>query len=506
MLSQPSGRAAQQHVADGDAQWARGQRDSAQLHYQVAIARDSAVSTRALFRLAMLASDHNRLKTAAALLEVYMRLEPQDDEGRLALARTLAWDGRYQAAMALYDDVLSRDSTYRDAEKGRARVVAWRGDLAQSEQLWRRLVARYPNDAEAWIGLAQVQRWSGRARGADSAMRRAIAIAPGSADAWSQWAWVRAELAGASEPTVVRGTDSDGNRATSYAMTVLARAAGPLRLRFTGSHRDAEYQSLRGASSGAQASLRWSPPGRSLSLSAQAGATRLTSRAGSERAQARILGLVAFSGSGAISSHVHLGATLSRTPFDETATLIAGGIAISGIDTDLSVALPHRVALDAGLGGARVHGGRLPNARRSAVGSMRWTVRRGLSLSAAARGLAYDTTGRADGYFAPHRFALLEGGARFVVGRDLGWGATLDGGLGRQSIRFSSSDPTSRHGAARGAVTLRYAPSPGYELEVAGGASTVASPFAQAAAVYSARWCSLRARLPIFRAAPPQVP
>jgi len=112
--------------------------------------------------------------------------------------------------------------------------------------------------------------------------------------------------------------------------------------------------------------------------------------------------------------------------------------------------------------------------------------------------MAYDTTGRADGYFAPRRFTLVEGSVRQVFGRDVGWGATLEGGIGRQGIRFSAGDPIRGNMAARGSVALRFTPVRGYEVEAAGGASSVASPFAQGAAEYSVTWFSLRGRILTF--------
>jgi hypothetical protein len=112
--------------------------------------------------------------------------------------------------------------------------------------------------------------------------------------------------------------------------------------------------------------------------------------------------------------------------------------------------------------------------------------------------MAYDTTGRTDGYFAPHRFTLVESSVRRIFGRDRGWGGALEGAVGRQGIRFASGDRTSGTLASRGSVVLRYSPLAGYQVEAAGGASSVASPFAQGAAGYSATWFSLGGRIKLF--------
>ncbi len=515
-------------IVAGDAAWSRGARDSAYLFYHAAVQRDSGASTRALFRLGVLEGNRNRLDDAAALLRAYVRREPGDDEGRIALARVLAWTGRYDESVACYDQVLARDSTYRDAalgraqaltwasrlpeamssyrrwlayapadasaQKGVARIVAWRGDLAESERLWRALVARYPDDVATWVGLAQVQRWAGRAAPADSALRRALQLAPASSDAREELALVRADLDGAAEPAAIRVSDSDGNRSTWYGLTMTSQSLGSWRLRLSGTLRETSLQGAAGTSTGARASATWALPAGRLAATAELGAVHLSSRdAGATSAHTRPQALLRVSG--ALRPRTTVGVSLSKTPFDETTPLIARGIVATAADVDLSMEPWRGIALGGGAGHTRIDGGTVPNARRSAVGVVRWAIRPGWSLSATARGMRYDTTGRGDGYFSPNRFSLLEVGARKVTGRDRGWGVTLEAGVGRQAIRGLASDRTRSNGAARGSVGVRFRPLPGYEMEAAYGVSSVASPFTQQASEYRARSFSVRGRL-----------
>jgi hypothetical protein len=112
--------------------------------------------------------------------------------------------------------------------------------------------------------------------------------------------------------------------------------------------------------------------------------------------------------------------------------------------------------------------------------------------------MRYDASGRADGYFSPDRFILAEGSARQVLGGERGWGAVIEGGAGRQQIRMAAGDTARGSLAVRGALTLRYTALAGYAIEASGGASSVASPYAQDGAGYRVRWFSLRGRLRAF--------
>jgi tetratricopeptide (TPR) repeat protein len=482
-------------LSAGDAAWSRGARDSAYDLYRAVVQGDSGASTRALFRLGLIEGYRNRLDDATELLRAYVRREPQDDEGRIALARVLAWDARYGESIAVYDDVLARDSTYRDAAVGRAQALAWSSHLPEAVASYRRWLAYAPADVEAWIGLAQTQRWSGRAMSADSALRRALQLAPSSTVAREQLRWVRVDLAGSAEPAVVYTDDSDGNRSTFYALTMASRSFGDLRLKLTGTVRETTLRLAEGTSTGSRSSVTWASPARHLAATVEVGAVYLSSRDAGEATRGQTLPHALARMSAMPLPRTIMGLTLSRTPFDETTPLIAGAISISAADLDLSAEPWRGVSLGASAGRATIDGGQIPNARVSAGGVVRWALRPGWSVAAGARGLRYDTTGRADGYFSPNRFSLLEVSARTVTGRDRGWGATVEGGVGRQSIRFLATDSRRSKGASRASAGVRFRPVPGYELEVAYSVSSVASPFAQQAAEYSARSFWVRGRL-----------
>lgn len=552
-------------LASADSAWDRGARDSAAFTYRVAVARDSGISTRALFRLARFEAEQDRLDPAIALLRSYVRREPADEAGKVELARVMSWRGWYAQSLAAYDDILRANANSREASLGRAQVLAWasrfpeavaayqgwlahapgdtaahldlartwswwgkldlaarryaalaqggsreaarglarvtgwQGDLRAAEQLWRSLVAQDSTDTESLVGLAQVQRWSGASRDANVTLGRVLRVAPSHREAVEQRRWVRADLSAAAEPVVSYGSDSDGNRMTFATATWVAPSIGPFRMRVIASGREASLAAQQGRSLGGRASLGVASRGGRVSAAMEGGAVRLTSAGGALGDVSHTRPWLLARATASPTPWLVIGGSSGVTPFDETAPLIASGITTTGADAEVSVTLPRRLALGMGGGWARVNDGTVPNARRSGSAALRWTPQPAWTLSLAGRAMAWDTTGRADGYFAPNRFAFGEASVRRTFGRNTRWdGTAVDVGLGRQHLRFSPTADMTGTGASRVAVTMRFSPLPGAWIEGALGASSVASPFADEAAEYSYRWLALRARLLLF--------
>jgi tetratricopeptide (TPR) repeat protein len=474
----------------------RGRFDQSIAVYDDVLTRDSAYRDAVLGRAQALAWA-GRFPAAVAAYERWLTHSPADTAAELGLARALSWAGSLVAAESRYAGVADRGGS-ADAERGVARVAGWRGDLTRSERLWRALTERYPADAESWLGLAQVQRWAGQTRAADTSLRRALVLAPSSVEALEALQSVRVDLAGAAEPLGTHFTDSDGNRMNTLTVAVISRRVGTARLRLTAAMREADYLGTTGSSTGIRAGLLWSSPGDRIATTTELGATHLSSRSAQRDATAHVRPWAVLRLASRFSTRVAGGVTFSAVPFDETATLIGGGIHTMGLESDMSLTLPGHLSLGVGGGRTTINGGLLPNVRRAVGATARWGGWAELSIAVTARGMAYDTTGHIDGYFAPHRFTLVESSVRKVFGRDRGWGATLEGAVGRQGIRFASGDQTSGSLASRGSVVLRYSPLAGYQVEAAGGASSVASPFAQGAAGYSMTWFSLGGRIKVF--------
>ena len=434
-----------------------------------------------------------RYDASVAAYERWLSHRPEDAEAELDLARVLAWAERFDEAERRYAHA-ERGSAAPGARRGMAQVAAWRGDLHESERRWRALVARDSADAESWTGLAEVLRWSGRPGAAAHAVGRAAALAPASAAVRAQQRWVRSALAPFAEPRVVYTSDSDRNRATAYTVTGSAAAPWDGRLLLVATAREASLGAVRGSAAGARVVTSWAAPRGGVALRAEVGATRQRATVG-DSAVARTLPSGGLRISAAPRRALSLGAGVSRAPFDETAPLIANGIVTTAADADFTLALAPRLALSADAGYARLTGGSAPNRRLAASSLLRWTVRRGASVSAGARTAAYAVDSLRDGYFAPSRFVLVEGGAQLAWGRDLGWNASADLGLGAQSLRARGSSSTRL--AQRATLGVGYRFTPGTDVEAVAGAANVAGAGTVSVGGYRARSVQLRARVRI---------
>lgn len=145
-----------------DEAWKAEKYDVAGAVYDSLVRSDSTAFSIAFFRLATIRAWDKKVVESERLYRRYVVLEPKDAEGRLALARSLAWRGDHTAAVAIYDSVLISDSTYRDAATGRAQTLAWAERMAESLRAYRRWIAWHPDDLEAQLDFARTLSWNGQ--------------------------------------------------------------------------------------------------------------------------------------------------------------------------------------------------------------------------------------------------------------------------------------------------------------------------------------------------------
>ena len=162
-------------VRAADSAWAAGRFPEAKVGYLQVIGLDSTGSSRAVYRLAVLRSWDGDLAQAIPLFARYTRLEPQDEEGRIALARAYGWAGQWATAVAVYDSILSRDRTYRDAALGAAQTLAWAGRFDQALHRYDRWIAENGKDGEAALARARTLAWAGRLNTAEASYREIVA-------------------------------------------------------------------------------------------------------------------------------------------------------------------------------------------------------------------------------------------------------------------------------------------------------------------------------------------
>ncbi|HEX4468089.1 MAG TPA: tetratricopeptide repeat protein, partial [Gemmatimonadaceae bacterium] len=479
-------------LAAGDQAWSAGRFDDAVERYQAVLEQDST-SLRALFRVATVLGWRHELERSAALFRVYLRLAPRDDDARIGLARTLAWRGEYDQAIALCDSVIARDPRRRDAMQLGAQALAWSGNVHGAISRYERWLSTHPDDAESWVGLANTWRWAGQREQTRQALQHAVAADPHNVDARTQLEFANVALSPSLEPIVSTSDDSDDNRATTYL--VRGSLASLLNARVLGdaSYRVADFGAEHGTSATLRGASSWAPGDERWMLRAEAGAARVdaTDAFGSTH-ETRVLPLLGVRFADHPTRAITVGASATRAPFDETASLMRAGIATTSVGADAGITLGEQIGLTGDGSWTRLSGGSGPNSRLSGSGSLRWSPAALWSFAASVRSFAYDHAAL-DGYFTPKGYVLAEMSGRLHLGRELGWALDSELGLGNQTIVGFDNSRAGRF-AQRASAAVAYRPAPGFEWSLSGGFANVASPTTISSADYRAYTVSINGR------------
>src|SRR5437868_9385839 len=351
-------------------------------HYQAAIATyDSLIATNQRTRDATVGRAQTlawsgRLGDALAAYKAWVSDHPNDREAAMDYARTLAWNGQLDEAEKMYAQLARTGNA--TATKGLARVIGWRGELDRSEQTWRRVLETDPNDPEALTGLAQVLSWQGRQTDAETALQAALRANPSYGDARTLLRWVQADLRPSVTVTGLGINDSDNNRSTAFIADYTARAwwNGAIGGRYT--ERSANFAAIDSRSDAFHLFARWQPASSSWQIKADGGVTRHSTSFVAPSDAKRTIGSGALSVSGNLGRSLRVGIGALRTPFDETALLIANGVVISEVSGDAAIALPARFTLSGAASHARLTGGTRENVRDAYSSTLRWIASRSL--------------------------------------------------------------------------------------------------------------------------------
>lgn len=90
-----------------------------------------------------------------------LRLHPDNDEIRSALARVLSWQGAHAEATTLYRQVLARHPDDQDIRIALAQVLSWQKQFDEAGRLYGEVLQAEPRQIEARRGLAEVAHWRG---------------------------------------------------------------------------------------------------------------------------------------------------------------------------------------------------------------------------------------------------------------------------------------------------------------------------------------------------------
>jgi tetratricopeptide (TPR) repeat protein len=145
-------------------------------HFRTAIAAGAGADS-VILELASAAASADSLGAAAAALSAYLERHPGDRDVRIRLARTLAWDGRPDEAIAVYTTLLRQEDD-PGLRFARAQLYAWGGDHELAERDLQQVLERSPAHAEALALRGDLASWSGDHARAAALYRRAAASDP----------------------------------------------------------------------------------------------------------------------------------------------------------------------------------------------------------------------------------------------------------------------------------------------------------------------------------------
>jgi tetratricopeptide (TPR) repeat protein len=423
-------------LPDAEAAFQRGDYRAARAAYERVLVADPT-NVRSLYQLAILDSWDGKLARSLERFGRLRRLAPRDGDIMVAQARVLAWADRTAAAGALYDSVLARTPDRTDALAGRARTVAWSGDLDRAEGLWREALARHPDEPELLIGLAQTLYWKGQPALAEGYAARARALAPQDRTVLELERELRAAVRPGVRTTVDGAGDSDGNSFVAQEAYYEASLSTAVRGTLRAGWRRASFQAIGGASYGVGGQVS-APLGAKAAVQAGLGVRRLQPDSGGGTTPLTAALGLRFRPARDVAAAIGY----SRSPFDDTAALIESGFVVDALDWSVDISPSPRWSVSAGGGGAWLSDGSR-NRRYSAVAAVLARVAPGIQVGPFARVMGYRWSG-ALGYFAPNRFAVLEGRVT-ADWRRARWGARADGGVGSQQVSMGAAHQLEWH-------------------------------------------------------------
>lgn len=513
-------------IQSGDSAWTAGRYPAAREAYRAVLGLDSLKSSRSVYRLAVLHTWDGDLKHAIPLFALYVRLEPRDEEGRIALAKAYAWSGNTASAVAIYDSILARDYTYRDAALGAARTLTWAGQYDAALARYDKWLIQNPRDIEAGLARARSLAWAGRLKQSERAYtalgtggenletRKGIAMvaawrgdlsrseriwrglsaqAPKDAEIWvglaqvlrwsgrSEDARTALERALAADPA-----NADAREQMRWVKSELGWTIEPGGFAVWDSDRNESRLVSLAASVRPVARTRFTVTGSYRD--AQLAATKGTSAGG--RAGLRFhlgSGFTVMGDIGAVRTSAEQGTVKSERTFTtggaRATTRLSPGLSLGGgvtrsVFDETAALIVSGITVTSWTGEADLKlpgrlgfgaGGEIADL---AGGSGPNRRRAGFAVLSwrVRRQIAVTLAGRGfeydksprDGYFAPSRFLLGEFGTRLGRGHDLGWAIEVYGGVGIQHVRFD--DPGVARGTQRIGGSLAYRPRPGAEF------------------------------------------
>ena len=206
--------AAQGLLQRADAAYSSGNRELAKSLYRAVLASDPT-NSRAAFQLARLSPPGSA--EAVALLRRYVKLEPGDPWGNMALGDALAKAGKVDEAIEQYGLARRKAPAESDVYVGLGRILRGAGRTDELVMNYEEWTSRQPKNAEAWSELGRARQRAKRY--AEAADAYATSLALKESDRTEELLDnALAETAFSLRPFFGRSDDSDQDRITLWGL------------------------------------------------------------------------------------------------------------------------------------------------------------------------------------------------------------------------------------------------------------------------------------------------
>jgi len=206
--------ATQSLLQQADAAYSAGERERAERLYRAVLAYEPNTS-RAVYQLARLSPPGSA--EAVALLRRYVKLEPGDPWGYMALGDALATAGAVSEAIEQYGHARRRAPDEPDVYLGLGRIQRDTGRTDELVETYEEWVLRQPKNASAWLELGRARQRAQRYPEAARAYAQSLALKPDERTR-DRLESVLAESTFALRPYLGRSDDSDGNKINRWGL------------------------------------------------------------------------------------------------------------------------------------------------------------------------------------------------------------------------------------------------------------------------------------------------
>ena len=502
-------------TAAADAAYAAGDKAEAEREY-AAVLQAAPDDSRAIYMLAQLRRD--RVREAVALLGRYVRLEPADAWGHIALGDALGRAGRVSDASAEFDAAERLAPDERDVRLGRGRMLARVGRTDSAIVVYERWLKSHARDAEAERELARQYRRAGRDRSAIATLEQAQRVAPDERTA-QQLVALRAGVAPRVEPEVGGSRDSDGNGVWRVGAIAGFTVADAVDLTIGGGTRRASDALSMAQLGDARLGVAWRPRATvrldvAGSFVGVPGDTTTTTvpipgpgpGPGQGRGNPRSSNPVRFEPTGRLrfiwqdaASRARIDLRATRTILDASPLLVFNDVVRSEIGGEANVRIIGPLALRGAARAATISSTVDDNSRTLLAGRVVAAIPSGGEITVGVQEIAYDHASTA-GYFAPRFTRVAEVGVYRELETEGGVTAAIDLGAGGQQVGEWDAAVSKWSPSARGWASLGIPLAPGrelrfemeaYEAKVGNEVATSAARWRYVSASVGLRW-SLR--------------